>query len=84
LLDRNNNTPDIISYKVVSQYPSSSGNSGGDKRERVRDANVIELATLCTDDECLSTARSAPEGQCVEAADVTPFVKAFLSVRSRE
>jgi hypothetical protein len=25
LLDRNDNTPDIISYKVVSQYPGCSG-----------------------------------------------------------
>lgn len=25
LLDRNNNTPDIVSYKVISQYPGCSG-----------------------------------------------------------
>ena len=76
LLDRNNNTPDIISYKVLRQYPGCTGK----KLDFMLMKGITNrlTATLYTDNDCLSTAYPAPVGACVTSTDGKPFVKAFV------
>jgi len=79
LLDRNNNTPDIYSYKVTAQYPGCTGKTGF--QYHIIDLKALMrncTATLYSDDTCSGAGVVAAVGQCVEPTDGKPFVRAFV------